>query len=1134
MMSAREPPCWQCKPPSIDMTLRVDQTDTSVCLAPFHPSVDRDAVVDLRRAPSELLRLSDKPHQCAVLRYTGSMFLDKRNEHRCLTWLDFGAFWGFVDCHDESSAVSRHRPVAFRELVRQTSIELDAFERIGSDDNSEEQRGGYNAGGSGAALPTRAYCIGEHCLEAGELLCTSDPGRCTEDSCRCEDPSWQRQETLTVERRVCFTCAPPIIECTSDVKSCTAGPCSCPNAINEKVLVATPAVVPFARSNLLLTNVSASHQCFRCRPRTAGKSVGDILLGCVCILCGLIVGYSMPRLFGRFIGVADGRANASGSAFRNLKDVLVETFEDLFYGCQDFLVASWLTCRSTVLGNRSVALTAMHNVEQRQGCDGSVAQQDVVGGASANVLAAKRKESPQGKQPPLKGRTDLQHSGEIKTDAQRRALRQLKLRQNKAAIAATADLQQPTLRQNIAASATNLDSAVTDSNNSATGATEDHQPVDESWIDDVERQEKCQKQRVEAAKSGKKSARKRKTASASAESSTSAPVAKPASRPELTERPIYDFFFAARRSGFKCANEEEAASTVGSDKGILSTQASIKDASETTEMVRGTSPCSEDSVEALASLADPDCHYSAPQVDAANIEHVDKSRWEAMVDSDSSDPERVDTIPDITEHFAQAEVADRLAMAQASAGTMMDDTECATETAQDPIVNSSATPDEEHAHEYPPVFDVNAPEFMPFHVAQQVEEQLNLEWPPEARTFDDNLGLALADLTTVVIIGIPGSHGPESFRAQLDEWGLAGTYDLFFMHSGVMSRGSCAERRAVVNFVESRFVPVCVWIFQDKPHEGIVIVSQVQGFEMNRMNCSQLDAVDAKDTRGVSALIVVSDPEPLMWATLMSDSLVMGSQMVVYYTIPTQADAPARGQYSKTKMCGYYKKKQCRYGGECPFAHSKQELQPAPDLAKTRLCNNFLKGFCKDETCSFAHGYRELRGTENFFKTEMCRWYVAGTCRAGRQCRFAHNVEEVRNPGTQPAALVPPDPVEGVLAILPHEYVWGCVPSDESNTASAFADVPQQLDSSADEGLVVLESTSTVESDKMKTSLPNIDIGDSILVQHKTFIEVLNLTTTEDLLPPRMRRSFSEGDMDALAEALEMDAMDLDALDMEY
>lgn len=104
----------------------------------------------------------------------------------------------------------------------------------------------------------------------------------------------------------------------------------------------------------------------------------------------------------------------------------------------------------------------------------------------------------------------------------------------------------------------------------------------------------------------------------------------------------------------------------------------------------------------------------------------------------------------------------------------------------------------------------------------------------------------------------------------------------------------------------------------------------------------------------------------------------------------------------KTKICSYHLKGTCQYGSDCAFAHSCTELQSTPDLQKTRLCQAFANGQCKDEDCAFAHGEEELRSTNLFYKKILCIWYQKGKCRNGEQCRFAHGTAELRTSKGQP------------------------------------------------------------------------------------------------------------------------------------
>lgn len=65
----------------------------------------------------------------------------------------------------------------------------------------------------------------------------------------------------------------------------------------------------------------------------------------------------------------------------------------------------------------------------------------------------------------------------------------------------------------------------------------------------------------------------------------------------------------------------------------------------------------------------------------------------------------------------------------------------------------------------------------------------------------------------------------------------------------------------------------------------------------------------------------------------------------------------------KTKLCAFFVRGACERGNRCGFAHGRDQLQDAPDLYKTTLCDRYMtKGFCKKgKDCSHAHGLQELR-----------------------------------------------------------------------------------------------------------------------------------------------------------------------------
>lgn len=74
-------------------------------------------------------------------------------------------------------------------------------------------------------------------------------------------------------------------------------------------------------------------------------------------------------------------------------------------------------------------------------------------------------------------------------------------------------------------------------------------------------------------------------------------------------------------------------------------------------------------------------------------------------------------------------------------------------------------------------------------------------------------------------------------------------------------------------------------------------------------------------------------------------------------------------------MCRFYAEGICRYGDECPFAHSAKDIASSPDLTKTSLCVKWQSGECPlpAESCPFAHGEGELRLTPAFTWSPLSR-----------------------------------------------------------------------------------------------------------------------------------------------------------------
>lgn len=66
--------------------------------------------------------------------------------------------------------------------------------------------------------------------------------------------------------------------------------------------------------------------------------------------------------------------------------------------------------------------------------------------------------------------------------------------------------------------------------------------------------------------------------------------------------------------------------------------------------------------------------------------------------------------------------------------------------------------------------------------------------------------------------------------------------------------------------------------------------------------------------------------------------------------------------FTKTKMCKFHLLGLCSKGTGCHFAHAREDLNPLPDLYRTKLCKSLINtGQCNDATCKYAHNREELR-----------------------------------------------------------------------------------------------------------------------------------------------------------------------------
>eukprot|EP00933_Yihiella_yeosuensis_P018990 TRINITY_DN15454_c1_g3_i1.p1 TRINITY_DN15454_c1_g3~~TRINITY_DN15454_c1_g3_i1.p1 ORF type:complete len:1114 (+),score=310.45 TRINITY_DN15454_c1_g3_i1:97-3438(+) len=452
----------------------------------------------------------------------------------------------------------------------------------------------------------------------------------------------------------------------------------------------------------------------------------------------------------------------------------------------------------------------------------------------------------------------------------------------------------------------------------------------------------------------------------------------------------------------------------------------------------------------------------------------------------------------------------------------------------------------------------DAPSFSPATSANPSEFHLGGQWQGLGK---QNLGdegpSESSQITTLVFTSIPMHLNALMFRQQLDAWGLHGTYNFFYMPPARPDMPFLLGT-AYVNFIDSSFASLCQGIFKQYGCEEMVSPYHIQGLENNIAYWQECFST-ADQFHGP---LVLTAPQPTQWAI----NSVMATQ-----TAQNAKPSVVRGQFLKTKMCVFNQKKKCAMGVNCPFAHSKAELQIVPDLTKTKLCVNFFKKKCFNDNCSFAHGHHELRATDACFKTELCRmWSTEGFCKAGEACRYAHGMEELRanyGVGSGMDTTETPQTMNGTNQVFDvmaggrptgagvagawedKDASWpqnstfegGQISSSSSTTARMSGSLQmhettntEQLDGISD--LVSEASTTTtfnVPEMPLRrqntcppciTELPNLPVGrDKVVLRVKgTFVEAVQVD--DEGGKESLRRSWSDGDLTQLNQIWELDS----------
>lgn len=214
----------------------------------------------------------------------------------------------------------------------------------------------------------------------------------------------------------------------------------------------------------------------------------------------------------------------------------------------------------------------------------------------------------------------------------------------------------------------------------------------------------------------------------------------------------------------------------------------------------------------------------------------------------------------------------------------------------------------------------------------------------------------------------------------------------------------------------------------------------------------------------------------------------------------SEKDSSRTWHFNKTKMCKFHIIGACSKGPTCPFAHSKAEMRPLPDLTCTKLCKSLIDtGVCNNKACMYAHNKLELRTTSTYHKTKLCRFSLMGHCALGSKCNFAHTADELRpadataNEGedqSTQANLFGDSSTMGYPAAshtqyLPSPILW----PDLNPINAAETQLPTQNDISCPPGLDPFDSLSNLRSmSPVRVSLNTTDADGPLYVTQTSFM----------------------------------------------
>lgn len=339
----------------------------------------------------------------------------------------------------------------------------------------------------------------------------------------------------------------------------------------------------------------------------------------------------------------------------------------------------------------------------------------------------------------------------------------------------------------------------------------------------------------------------------------------------------------------------------------------------------------------------------------------------------------------------------------------------------------------------------DAPEFVPaaFVVQQQADgakagKQQKKKKQKRQEGEADALQAGVAaegQLTTVVASGLAPGLDTNGLRKMLDAWGLGGTYDFLFIFVDQGSHENMGD--AIINFVDPAFVFLLCWLYQQMQMAGAVVPAEVQGLKANQEHWLQYGGIqelrfEVTAEQNVGALgfrpcgvppqrIFIEAVEAESWAfevgiaagdELMALNGHFVSDMAESDLTRVRRERPLRLTLRREERLS----EPVIIPNPTPSQWAVNSINEmiAPHVRgqfwKTKMCVFHSQSRCEmGASCPFAHSQDELMPVPDLAKTKLCYNYFCKRCTDPR-CKFAHGSQELRSDW---------------LACAPAMYMWG-------------------------------------------------------------------------------------------------------------